>query len=145
MSGESEEETESLNNYLREAEEEINFYTWHNGIANSYFGMGVGGIFAVFLFEVIPNREDIDKFVWVIVGDLTPAYITCEDAPNPACAFDGYIGAMEEWVEAAKFGKSVENLIPVNVPATPEYGAQLENRLRFLNERILINYKDDLS
>ena len=83
MSGESEEETEDLRKYLREAEEEINFYTWHNGIVNSYFGMGVGGIFAVFLFEIIPNREDVDKFVWVIVGDLPSAYITCEEAPNP--------------------------------------------------------------
>lgn len=145
MTGESAEERDSLRSYLQEAEDEINYYSWHDGIVNSYFGMGVGGIFAVFLFEILPNREEIDNFVWVIVGDLPSAYITCEEAPNPACALDGYIGAMEEWVEAAKSGKSVENLIPVNVHATPEYGEQLESRLKFLDEKILVNYKADLS
>ena len=145
MSGESEEETECLNSYLREAKEEINYYSWHDGIVSSFFGIGVGGIFAVFLFEIVPNREDVGNFIWVTVGDLPSAKITCEEAPNPACALDGYIGAMEEWVEAAKSGKSVENLIPVNVPATPENGEQLETRLKFLEEKILVNYKADLS
>jgi hypothetical protein len=40
----------------------------------------------VFLFEIIPSREDVDDKVWLIVGDLPPAYITAEDAPNPAAA-----------------------------------------------------------
>ena len=144
MQGQYQEEIESLRALLVEAEREINFYSWHDGIVKSFFGIGVGGIFGVFLFQILPNRDDVDDFVWVVVGDLPPAYITCEDAPNPACALDGYIGAMEEWVAAAKAGESVENLIPVNVPATPENGELLEARLRFLDERILVNYESDL-
>jgi len=126
MGGESDEETEELKAYLLEAESEINFYSWHDGIVCSYFGMGVGGIFAIFLFEILPNRKSVDDYVWVIVGDLPPAYITCDNAPNPACALDCYICAMEDWVKAAKNGDSVENLIPVNIPASPENGALLE-------------------
>jgi hypothetical protein len=144
MGGGTDEETEELKAYLNEAESEINFYSWHDGIVRSYFGMGIGGIFAIFLFEILPNRKNVDNFVWVIVGDLPSAYITCETAPNPACALDCYICAMEEWVEAAKIGKSVENLIPVNVPATPENGLLLETRLKFLDEKILVNHKADL-
>ena len=144
MVGESDEETILLNSHLEEAVEYIEFYNWHSGINKSYFGMGVGGIFAVFLFEIIPNRKDIDDCVWVIVGDIPPAYITCEISPNPATALDSYIGAMSEWVEAALSGDSVAELIPVNVPATPEAGESLKTRLNFLDKNVLTRYEDDL-
>ncbi|WP_208636415.1 hypothetical protein [Mesorhizobium helmanticense] len=41
---------------------------------------------------------------------------------------------MEEWVEAARQGKSVAELIPVNVPANAE---MLDRRLKFLDEKVL--------
>ena len=97
MFGESDEETKLLKEYFDEAAEYLNFYDWHSGIKESYFGMGIGGIFSVFLFEINPTREDVDDYVWVVVGDIPPAYITCENAPNPATAIDGYIGAMSGW------------------------------------------------
>ena len=144
MAGDSDEETALLNSHLEEAVEYLNFFSWHSGIKESYFGIGIGGIFSVFLFEITPNREDVDDYVWVIVGDIPPAYITCEDAPNPASALDGYIGAMSEWAEAALAGESVAELIPVNVPATPEAGENLKTRLEFLDSRVLAGYEDDL-
>ncbi len=36
MSGEDVKETEELNEYLQEAIDYINFYTWHSGIKTSY-------------------------------------------------------------------------------------------------------------
>jgi len=53
--------------------------------------------------------------------------------------------AMQDWVEAAKAGRSVENLIPINVPPTPENAARIESRLRFLDKEILSKYADDLA
>ncbi|MEO3683358.1 hypothetical protein ABHN84_13790 [Shewanella vesiculosa] len=144
MKGQSDRETEELNAYLVEAIEEVDFYTWHDGILKSYFGLGIGGIYAVFLFEVAANREDVDNFIWVVVGDLLTAYITSECAPNPACALDGYIGAMEEWVEAALTGKSVKDLIPVNTLPTIANGKSLKTRLEFLDQNVLVNYQPDL-
>ena len=47
-------------------------------------------------------------------------------------------------IDAAKTGRTVEGLIPVNVPPTPEYAKQLESRLTFLDKKILIYYTDDL-
>jgi hypothetical protein len=73
----------------------------------------------------------------VIVGDVPPAYITCHYAKTPYVALDGYIGAMEEWVEAAREGKSVADIIPVNVPATPAYAEMLGSRLKFLDKNVL--------
>lgn len=144
MRGEDEEETTGLKELLDEATAYLNRFRFHRGIRNAYLGIGIAKILGVFLFEIIPAREEVDDKVWVIVGDLPPAYITAEDASNPATALDSYIGAMEDWVEAAKAGRSVEELIPVNVPPTPENAAQLESRLRFLDEKILSDYADDL-
>lgn len=79
----------------------------------------------------------MDSWVWVIVGDVPPAYITCEDAKNPYEALDAYMGAMEEWVRAAQTGESVADLIPVNVPATPANAAMLDRRPKLIDEQIL--------
>ncbi len=79
-----------------------------------------------------------------VVGDLPPAYITTEDAPNPATALDGYIGAMDDWVKAAKAGQSVADLIPVNVSPTVENAKRLESRLRFLDKEVLAHCAEDL-
>ncbi len=129
---------------LDEARQYLASFSWCEGIKSSYSGLGVGGVVAVFLFEISHSREDVDDWMWVVVGDLPPAYITCEDAPNPACALDGYIGAMREWAEAAIRGDSVDGLIPVNVPPTREWGENLLSRLDFLDEHILSRYEDDL-
>lgn len=103
------------------------------------------GIIGIFLFRFVPNREDVDEWVWVIVGDLPPAYLTLDECPNPGTALDGYIGAMEAWVAAAEKECSVADLIPVNVPATPENAIKLRSRLEFLDKEILHkHYENDL-
>lgn len=144
MRGEDEEETAGLRQLLDEATAYLKRFHWHRGIGEAYLGIGVAKILGVFLFEVVPAREGVDDKVWVIVGDVPPAYITTEDSPNPATALDSYIGAMEDWVEAAREGRSVDGLIPVNVPPTAENAKRLASRLRFLDEKILSDYADDL-
>jgi len=61
----------------------------------------------------------------------------CDDNPTAADALDAYCLEMELWVEAVKGGKSVENLIPVNVAPTLENAEQLGGRLVFLRSEIL--------
>jgi len=73
----------------------------------------------------------------VIVGDLPSAYLVTDDAPTSEEALQADIELMDEWVEAVKQGKSVDDLIPVNAPATAAIAAMLESRLRFLQERVL--------
>jgi len=144
MVGENKQETVSLHEFLDEAVEYLNAFDWHTGIKDGFFGLGMDGIFAVFLFEIEPADKETDDYVWVVVGDIPPAYITCENAPNPAAALDGYIGAMSLWVEAALAGKSVDALIPVHIPATAEAGADLQSRLEFLDQNVLSQYEADL-
>ena len=122
---------------LQEASKYLSYYKWVSRIDEQFLGYAAEGIIYIFLFKILPNRVDVDSWIWVIVGDVPPAYITCEDAKTPAEALDGYIGAMEEWVETALRGKSVSRMIPVNVPATPENAELLRKRLEFLNKEIL--------
>ena len=130
--------------FEQEARDYLEYFDWCLEIVDAYVGIFFAGVVGIFLFRILPSRSDVDEWVWVVVGDIPPAYITCEDAPNAACALDGYIGAMTEWVEAASSGKSVTDLIPVNVPATPENAEALKRRLEFLDEKILSSFQDDL-
>lgn len=138
------EDVAEMNSMYQEAREFLEFYDWCSEINESFIGMLYPGIVGVFLFRIVPSRQNVDQWIWVIVGDLPPAYLTTDECPNPATALDGYIGAMLEWVDAAKNGKSVAELIPVNVPATKENAKMLKTRLDFLDERILSEYQYDL-
>lgn len=144
MSGEDEEETGLLWDLYREAKWFMESFTWHGKIEKAYFGLGVGRVVGVFLFELIPARQDVDRLLWVVVGDIPLAYLVTDHAPNAACALEGYIELMREWVVAAKAGEPVDKLIPVNVAPTKEWAEDLEGRLDFLEQNILSEYQDDL-
>jgi hypothetical protein len=145
ITGESSEETVELRQMMDEASKYLRAFSWCADILESYLGIGFPGVVGVFLFKIRPARAGIDEWIWIVVGDLPYAYITSEDAPNPACALDGYIGAMEEWVQAAQAGRPITDIIPVNVPPTPENANRLASSLKFLDREILSRYRDDLS
>jgi hypothetical protein len=127
----------SLTAALLEAREYINFYDWGKVINSEYLGYGVEGIVYIFLFEISPGRSDVPQWIWVIVGDVPSAFIPGDKSKTPYEALDEYIDAMEEWVEAARQGKSVAKLIPVNVPANLTNAEMLDGRLKFLDEKVL--------
>lgn len=134
----------SIEKLHAEARTYLEYYDWCETITEEYVGMVYPGIVGVFLFRFVPTRKGIDEWVWVITGDLPPAYITCEESPNPATALDAYIGAMLEWIKAVDEGASTDQLIPVNVAPSKENAARLKIRLDFLDERILSGYVEDL-
>ena len=144
LSGEDAAETAELAEMSSRASTFLRSFRWCRSITTSYAGIVIPGVVGVFLFNLTPAERGVDEWLWVIVGDLPPAYVTTDDAPNPAAALDAYIGEMEQWVEAARSGRSVENLIPVNVPPTPEYVQKLSKRLQMLDDLVLSDYEDDL-
>jgi len=121
----------------REARAYLQSHNWVSAILSEHLGYRLDGIIYVFLFEFAPSEPNVPSWVWVIIGDIPPAYISCHYAKTPHIALEGYIGAMEEWVDAAREGKPVTELIPVNVPATPAYAQMLSGRLKFLDKNVL--------
>jgi len=75
--------------------------------------------------------------VWVVVGDLPPAYLAHEVDDSWQDALRGYVEEMSVWVEAARSGSSLDDVIPVNVPPTPEYADMLASRLDFIRTRFV--------
>ena len=137
MKGEDEDETGELLEMLEEARQFLNSFSWCEEIREEYFGLGIGGIVAVFLFRIQPTRTDVDEWLWVIVGDLPPAYLVTDANPNPPCALAGYVVEMLRWIHAVRRGRSIEKRIPVNTPATTHYADMLDSRLQTLCEDVL--------
>ena len=82
--------------------------------------------------------------LWVVVGDLPPAYLVTDDVPDALCALRDYIGLMRRWVAAVKAGEPVVDLIPVNAPATLANAEALRIRLDSLEHNILQEYQERL-
>ena len=137
MKGDDEEETRLLQGLSELAQRFLSGFEWCDSISDFYFGDGVGGIFAVFFARIKPAGHDIDEWLWVIVGDIPPAYLVTDVCCAPKQAMEGYIKEMRKWVAAAKRGYTSEDIIPVNVPPTPEEAERLEKRLDCLQFELL--------
>jgi hypothetical protein len=144
IAGDDAHDTELLKQMLVDAQAFLTNFRWCGRIVDSYFGFGVGGVVAIFYFRITPNGANVDEWLWVIVGDIPPAYIAVEHAPNAACALDAYLGEMRAWVDAVIKGESVDEFIPVNVPPTVENAERLRHRLLFIEKKILSGHLDDL-
>jgi hypothetical protein len=114
-------------------------FPWCVSILETYFGDGVGGIVAVFLFRFLSARPDIDEWLWVIVGDLPSAYFVTYDLKSPYEVLETYIEHRSLWVKFAMEGKTPpDDVMPVyEVPPTPEWAKNLQTRLDTLREHIL--------
>ena len=131
---EEERETRAL---MNRAEAFLRSFSWCSGIKETYLGIVVPGVLGVFLFHISPATTEVDEYLWVVVGDLPPAYLVTDDAPNPSSALTNYVAEMRTWVDAVRRGDSTDGLIPVNAPATLDSANELASRLDFLTERIL--------
>jgi hypothetical protein len=97
----------------------------------------VEGVLGVFRCALIPSQPDADVMVWVVVGDLPPAYLVHEPGDSWQDALDIYTTEMGRWVEAVRSGDPLDDVIPVNVPPTREYADLLASRLDFIRARMV--------
>jgi hypothetical protein len=141
LKGDSDEDTELLRGMANDARSFLTQFAWCKAIVEFYFGIGIGGIVAVFLARILAAEEDVDEWLWVVVGDLPPAYLVTDSAPTPKAAVQTYIEQMREWVAAARLGRPVQEIIPVNVPPTPENANTLNSRLDFIERELLPSFK----
>lgn len=145
LSGEDAEDRALLEEMVTRARGYLEMFGWCREVVETYVGeIAIGGVVAVLLFRIVPAREGVDEWLWVIVGDLPPAYLPIDGLQSPGAALADYIDEMQLWVDAAKAGRSIEGLIPVEtsdgsmlLPPSPELALELEGRLRYLADEIL--------
>jgi hypothetical protein len=124
----------------RLAEEAIAFLEsqpWCGGVVGGELAFAVSSVVGVFKLRVRPKRPGVDDVLWVVVGDVPPAYLVLDNAPDWQAALAGYIAEMGRWVAAVKSGAPLDNVIPVAAAPTAEHAAMLESRLAFLRENLV--------
>lgn len=137
MKGESIEETRALRSMLGQAETYLRSFAWCPPIAARYFGFGVGGVIALFLFELESALNGTDKWLWVVEGDLPSAYFVTDDAHDAASALEVYCDLMEHWCDSAEKGEPLDDEFPVDVAPTLVNVNSLRARIGFIRNRLL--------
>lgn len=133
VSGATPEETASLRRQSDMARQFLNAQHWCGGVHDVLSGLQIPDIVGVLLCRVVPAEPDVDEWLWVIVGDLPPAYIVMDNAENAEAALEAYVGEMRAWAEAVQLGQPTDELIPVNVEPTPANADLLLGRLQLLD------------
>jgi hypothetical protein len=134
--GETEFETKMLSRYLDEATAFLESLSWCTEVRAAYFGVGVGGVIAVFLVEVVVKGVELE-WLWVVAGDLPPAYVAADRAPTPCAALSAYCELLERWVEAVRQGTLGAAIFPLPLEPTTELATELSSRLATLRRIVL--------
>ena len=91
----------------------------------------------VFLFEIIPLNNEVDDFIWIIVGDLPSVYLD-KSIKSGREALEIYCELMEEWVDKVRNNESVEECYPVLAKPLKENAELLKSRIEFIKKEVLM-------
>jgi hypothetical protein len=91
----------------------IKSFKWSKGVTETFFGMGLGGVFSIFLFRFDALVGGTDEFLWVVEGDIPSAYLVADDAETPEGAARVYFGLTEDWANAVLQGRALDDVFPV--------------------------------
>ncbi len=119
-----------------EAKNYLLSHPWCSSIEEEWLGLSWGYILCVFLFRIKSNYPDLDEYLWMVVGDIPPAYIDLGSAASAEEAIKCYIDIMNDWVFAVENNKPVEDYYPVEVPSTSEYASMLKSRLNLIENEL---------
>lgn len=136
LKGEDDEDTARLQQLSGRALAYIQSFQWCRGVRDSYFGLGVGGIVAVFLLNV-EGAPGVDDWLWVVVGDLPSCYLVTDGAPDAVSALQVYCDLMSDWVRDVQSGTVDERVFPVRAPPTPEAAQLLATRIECLRATVI--------
>lgn len=131
------EELRLLRLMAQDAQDYLKSFSWCRGIREGYYGGGYGGVVAVFLFRINPAAPEVDEWLWVVVGDLPPAYLVTDVSKTPSQALASYVREMSKWIELIKRGRRSDDVIAVNMEATWENAAGLEEKLGIISGAIV--------
>ena len=143
LRGEDEHDTKLLREMAQEAVEYALSFEWCLEIHERYFGSGIGGVVALFLFDITIKGSDAPEWLWIIVGDLPSVYLEFEAFPTPRSALIRYIEGVEEWLEASPAERASGEIIPIDVPADPEIFEMLRGRVATLRSSILPQIREN--
>ena len=123
---------------LNEARVYLSSFSWCKEIKSGLLARSFGYILCVFLFEIEPvEGSGADDKLWVIVGDIPPAFLDTIEYETPHDALDFYCFLLGEWVDHVRKGESVDDCYPVNVEPTLEHAEMLDIRIQLIRSEFL--------
>jgi len=118
--------------------EYLTSFKWCKKILNGWVAKDFGYILGIFLFEIEPQKNsNADNKIWIIIGDIPPAYLDFEGYPTANDALNFYCFLMEEWIEHVNKRISIKDCYPVNAPPTKKYAKMLQYKINIIKEDIL--------
>ncbi|MBB5344274.1 hypothetical protein [Tunturibacter empetritectus] len=136
--GEDDTDTRLLREMADKAERYILSFAWCLQLKEGFFADGFGGVLAIFLFRADISNLGQDQWTWVFVGDIPSAYLEKDrDYGSPQDAFKRYIEGLDEWVAAARAGRSLRGLIPIEARTDFETTNAISRRADTLRQHIL--------
>lgn len=141
MHCEDEEERRILSHMAQQAQNYLLSFLWCTEIREAYFGGAYAGVVGVFFFRILPASPEIDEWLWVIVGDLPPAYLVIDVSRTPSQALESYILELWKWVHFAKRGHSPEEVVAVDLAPTWKNAEEVETKLKILREVIVPEFQ----
>jgi|SRR5689334_4988307 len=120
-----------------EAESFVASQRWCKKVAGVRLAWAVAGVLGVFQIDLVPAEPGVDSTLWVVVGDIPPAYLVLDESPTWREALRGYVAEMSRWVHAVKHGLPLDDVIPVAADPTQEHADMLASRLAFIESEII--------
>jgi hypothetical protein len=131
--GDSEQDTNLLISMMEQAKDFICSHPWGKEPDQSYLACGIGGLYSIWLFDYNLPFINEDKSLWVIVGDIPPAYLVTDEILNCKDALMCYISIMRDWIKCVKNNDSLVDCFPVDVEPNIVNANLLSSRLDFLD------------
>ena len=108
-------------------------------IDESWWGDGVGGVVAVFLFHVRMHgsQKTRAEWVWVICGDLPTLYLDSDEVHEPIEALRTYGRLCDDWVAVVQTQGDLRTVFPLAAEPTAEHAAMLASRIALLRDELI--------
>lgn len=120
-----------------EARQFLSSHPWCVSVQRVAMRFTIPEYLGVFLCTFIPREPEVDTQLWVVVGDLPSAYLAYEETHTWQDALAGYVGEMRRWIEAVRTGASLDDVIPVEYPATRQVADMLQWRLDYIQTELV--------
>ncbi len=133
----------NLHKHYISAKSYIESFNWVNNVLNCWIGLDIEDILAVFLFQIDSDEDNVDEYIWVVVGDIPSIYVDIQSADNIIDVLECYIYILRQWIDAIENKTSLENCYPVNVEANLENAKKLGVRLDFIENEIIPLLSED--
>ncbi len=137
------EDHEGFDAIEKEARNFLTTYTWCPPVEGVYVGCYCPPVVAVFAYKVEKSppigidSTDILEWIWVVAGDLPPAYLINEEITDALVALAGYTAVASDWVKAVEGGDTVDDFVYFDLPADKEHAAMLRPRIDLLKQHFL--------